>query len=158
MCKNVTVLSLIFLCLQIIPCYAANEAFHGTFSGHLRIIKGGGNVIFADISLTFDDDEARIGEDFYIFLPSDSSFHIYSGFDTDGDFFETSIIIKNRKIFFINIGQFNSDPAHGWADHFELAFDRNFQQITLIGFEIDEDPNPLTNTGGRFRGTLKRVN
>jgi hypothetical protein len=156
--KNLTFLLLIFLCLQIAPSYAANEDFHGSFSGQLVIVNDGGTVRIQEVEFTFGDDEARIGEGSYVFLPSDSAFHIYSGFDPGGDFVEILIIIKDRTVFFTLIGQFYDDPAHGWADRFEMKFDRNFQKITFSGFEIDEDSPPF-NTGGVARsGALKRIN
>ena len=156
--KNLTFLMLIFLCLQIAPSYAANEDFHGTFSGQIVIINEDGTVRIQEIGFTFGDDEARIGEGSYVFLPSDSAFHIYSGFDPGGDFIETLIIIKDRTVFMTLIGQFDDDPAHGWADRFEMAFDRDFQRISFSGFEIDEDLPPF-NTGGVARGgVLRRIN
>ncbi len=158
LCKNVTALSLLFLSLQFTPCYAANEAFHGTYSGDLRLTNEEEIIIIEDFSFTFGSDVARIGEEMYIFLPTDSDFGVYEMIDGDGDSVVASIIVRDRKVFLINIGKFYSDPSHGWADIIELAFTGNFEAIQLKGFEIDEDPNPLTNTGGEFRGTLWRVN
>ena len=53
LCRSATVLSLIFLCLQFTPCYAANEAFHGTYRGELGIVNEEGNILFVDFSFTF---------------------------------------------------------------------------------------------------------
>jgi len=156
--QNIAVLLLILLGLQTAPSYAANEEFHGTFSGQLVIVNEDGPSRIQEFAVTFGDNETRIGEDLYVYLPNDSAFHIYSSVDTDGDFLESSVIIKDRTVFLVIIGQFGLDPAKGWADNFEFEFDHKSKKISFSGFEIDEDPNPLTNTGGEARGVLKRMN
>ena len=157
-CKNATVLSLIFLCLQFTPCYAANEAFLGTYSGEIRIVSEEGNVSYKDFLLTFGSDDTYTGDGIYIPIPNDKAFYIHEGVDGNGNLVFSSIIIRDRSVFLINIGQFWVDPLHGWADLIEFAFTGNFKTIQLKGFEIDEDPNPLENTGGEIRGVLQRVN
>ncbi|MBI5098213.1 MAG: hypothetical protein HZB30_03105 [Nitrospirae bacterium] len=145
--KNLIFLTVTFLLILPILGHADNSSFYGTYS--LIYTEGSCSQ---QPDLTIGNDSNRIGEDGYLYIPSDVEFFVYEGI-RNGDPFTNTIAVKGREILVTRFIKSASDLSKGYTTVFKMIFSANYKNGTITGNSTDDN---LSGCQGVIKGTLKR--